>query len=81
MDPLSEVKWAQIPYSVVASAKHDAMALDMARKLYESNSFDSFPEKTPQQFAVDAINRVEIFFEIAQKKGLIDGDISNIFKK
>ncbi len=32
MDPLSEVKWAQIPYSVVASAKHDAMALDMARK-------------------------------------------------
>ena len=55
------------------------MALDMARKLYESNSFDSFPEKTPEQFAVDAINRVKTFFEVAKKKGLIDGDISDIF--
>lgn len=32
MDNLSEVEWAQIPYSVVASAKHDSLALDMARK-------------------------------------------------
>lgn len=32
MDDLEDVSWAQIPYSVVASAKHDSLALDMARK-------------------------------------------------
>ena len=32
MDELKDVKWAQIPYSVVASAKHDSLALDIARK-------------------------------------------------
>lgn len=32
MDELEEVSWSKIPYSVVASAKHDSMALDMARK-------------------------------------------------
>ena len=32
MDDPSEVSWTKIPYSVVASAEHDALALDMARK-------------------------------------------------
>ena len=32
MDDLEEVSWSKIPYSVVASAKHDSLALDMARK-------------------------------------------------
>ena len=32
MDDLSEVSWSQIPYSVVASAKHAELALDMTRK-------------------------------------------------
>jgi beta-glucosidase len=32
MDDLSEVSWSKIPYSVVASAKHSELALDMTRK-------------------------------------------------
>lgn len=32
MDDLSLVDWAQIPYSVLCSAEHDSLALDMARK-------------------------------------------------
>jgi len=32
MDNLSDVSWAQIPFEVVASAKHSALALDIARK-------------------------------------------------
>ena len=32
MDELEEVSWTKIPYSVVASAKHDSLALDMAHK-------------------------------------------------
>ena len=32
MDEPEKVSWTQIPYSVVASAKHDSLALDMARK-------------------------------------------------
>ena len=32
MDELSRVDWAQIPYSVVGSDKHDSLSLDMARK-------------------------------------------------
>jgi len=32
MDDPSEVSWTKIPFSVVASAEHDALALDMARK-------------------------------------------------
>ena len=32
MDNLEEVSWSKIPYSVVASAKHDSLALDMAHK-------------------------------------------------
>ena len=32
MDELKDVKWAQIPYSVVASAKHDSLAIDIASK-------------------------------------------------
>lgn len=32
MDDPNEVSWTKIPYSVVASAEHDALALDMARK-------------------------------------------------
>ncbi len=32
MDDPSKVDWRKIPYSVVASAKHDSLALDMARK-------------------------------------------------
>ena len=32
MDDLEEVSWSKIPYSVVASAKHDSLALDIARK-------------------------------------------------
>ena len=30
MDDLEDVSWSKIPYSVVASAKHDSLALDMA---------------------------------------------------
>ncbi len=32
MDDLKDVSWTKIPYSVVCSAKHDSLALDMARK-------------------------------------------------
>lgn len=32
MDDLSEVSWSKIPFDVVASAEHDSLALDMARK-------------------------------------------------
>ncbi len=32
MDDISEVSWAETPMSVVASAKHDSLALDIARK-------------------------------------------------
>lgn len=32
MDDPSEVSWTKIPFSVVASAAHDSLALDMARK-------------------------------------------------
>ena len=32
MDDIDEVSWSKIPYSVVASDKHNALALDMARK-------------------------------------------------
>lgn len=32
MDAPSEVSWTKIPFSIVASAKHDSVALDMARK-------------------------------------------------
>ncbi len=32
MDDLKDVSWTRIPYSVVASAKHDSLSLDMARK-------------------------------------------------
>ena len=32
MDNLSDVSWAQIPFEAVASAKHSALALDIARK-------------------------------------------------
>lgn len=32
MDNLSDISWAKIPFSVVASAKHDSLALDAARK-------------------------------------------------
>lgn len=32
MDELNQVDWAQIPYSVIASAKHDSLALDITRK-------------------------------------------------
>lgn len=32
MDEPSEVSWTKIPFSVVASASHDSLALDMARK-------------------------------------------------
>ncbi len=32
MDNLKEVSWTKIPFSVVASAKHDSLALDIARK-------------------------------------------------
>ena len=32
MDDLSDVSWSKIPMSVVASAKHDSLALDIARK-------------------------------------------------
>lgn len=32
MDELSQVDWTQIPYSVIASAKHDSLALDITRK-------------------------------------------------
>ena len=32
MDEPDQVKWAQIPYSVVCSDKHDSLSLDMARK-------------------------------------------------
>ena len=32
MDELSRVDWAQTPYSVVGSDKHDSLSLDMARK-------------------------------------------------
>lgn len=32
MDKPDQVKWAQIPYSVVCSDKHDSLSLDMARK-------------------------------------------------
>ena len=32
MDEPDQVRWAQIPYSVVCSDKHDSLSLDMARK-------------------------------------------------
>ncbi len=32
MDDLSEVSWTKIPFSVVASAEHDSLALDIARR-------------------------------------------------
>jgi len=32
MDDLEKVSWSKIPYSVVASAKHDSVSLDVARK-------------------------------------------------
>lgn len=32
MDDLSDVSWSKIPYSVVASAPHDSLALEVARK-------------------------------------------------
>lgn len=32
MDDVSDVDWTNIPFSVVASARHDSLALDMARK-------------------------------------------------
>lgn len=32
MDDLSDVSWSKIPYSVVASASHDSLALEVARK-------------------------------------------------
>lgn len=32
MDDPAEVSWTKIPFTVVASAKHDSLALDMARK-------------------------------------------------
>ena len=32
MDDPAQVKWTQIPYSVVCSDKHDSLSLDMARK-------------------------------------------------
>ena len=43
----------------------------MAKNLYESNAFDNFPNKTPEQFAIDAINRALAFKKIAIQKGLI----------
>lgn len=30
MDPINQVSWSEIPYSVVASAKHDSLAYEMA---------------------------------------------------
>ena len=32
MDAPEDVSWTKIPFSVVASAAHDSLALDMARK-------------------------------------------------
>ena len=32
MDDNQKVSWSRIPYSVVCSAKHDSLSLDMARK-------------------------------------------------
>ena len=43
MDDPSKVSWTEIPFSVVASAKHDSLALDMARRsmtlLQNNNDF------------------------------------------
>lgn len=43
MDGMEEVEWTRIPYSVVCSAAHDSLSLDMARKsmtlLHNRNSF------------------------------------------
>jgi hypothetical protein len=43
----------------------------MAMRLYESNAFDNYPNKSPEQFAVDAITRAKAFFKIAKKKDLV----------
>jgi hypothetical protein len=45
--------------------------LEMAMRLYESNAFDNYPNKSPEQFAVDAITRAKAFFKIAKKKYLV----------
>ncbi len=47
MDNLSDVSWAKIPLSVVGSAKHDALALDIARKsiVLLQNQHNSLPLK------------------------------------
>ncbi len=43
MDDAKDVSWTKIPFSVVASAKHDSLALDIARKsmtlLHNKNGF------------------------------------------
>lgn len=49
----------------------DAMMLEMASDLYKGTAFDNFPDKSPEQFATDAINRALAFKKIALQKGLI----------
>lgn len=47
MDDMEKVSWTKIPYSVVSSAAHDALSLDMARKSMTllSNKNDFLPLK------------------------------------
>ena len=61
----------QVLYIKETGKTVDAMILEMAKNLYESNAFDNFPNKTPEQFAIDAINRALAFKKIAIQKGLI----------
>lgn len=61
----------QVLYIKETGKTVDAMILEMAKNLYESNAFDNFPNKSPEQFAIDAINRALAFKKIAKEKGLI----------
>lgn len=61
----------QVLYIKETGKTVDAMILEMAKNLYECNAFDNFPNKSPEQFAIDAINRALAFKKIAIKKGLI----------
>lgn len=61
----------QVLYIKETGKTVDAMILEMAKNLYEANAFDNFPNKSPEQFAIDAINRALAFKKIAKKKGLI----------
>lgn len=61
----------QVLYIKETGKTVDAMILEMAKNLYESNAFDNFPNKSPEQFAIDAINRALAFKKIAKQKGLI----------